>query len=236
MPGPAAILRKLHHLRRNASDLRDEINRGPLTLKSHQAKVAKREENVRESQEAVKRLKVTIHEKEGELRAKNQQIEKHQRQLNEAAGKKEYDALKAEIAADKQTVAKLEDEIIDLMTEMETRAAHLPELQQEVDRAKKESAKVVDDIQTRRNQLTDRLNEVHQEIKAAEDSLPADLRPQYDRLVAARGEDALAGVQGRTCLACYTEITAQQNHELGQQQFVLCKSCGRMLYLADSAV
>ena len=43
----------------------------------------------------------------------------------------------------------------------------------------------------------------------------------------------MSGVQGRTCTACYTEITAQNYNDLLQGNFVICQSCGRMLYLLD---
>jgi predicted nucleic acid-binding Zn-ribbon protein len=52
-------------------------------------------------------------------------------------------------------------------------------------------------------------------------------------VVGSLGADALAAVQNRTCSSCYTEITAQQYNELLQQQVVLCKACGRILYLPE---
>ena len=63
------------------------------------------EQSQRESQEAIKKLKVTIHEKEVETKAKQQLIYKHEGQLNAAGSKKEYDALKTEIAAEKKARA-----------------------------------------------------------------------------------------------------------------------------------
>ncbi|HEV3255602.1 MAG TPA: hypothetical protein VG013_01855 [Gemmataceae bacterium] len=233
MAGPGTILRELHRLRRHARDLQAEIERGPRTLKAQQAKVGKQEEWLRDGQEALKRLKVGMHEKEVSLKSKLQQIAKHEKQLNEATGKKEYDALQAEIASDKRAYQRLEDEILDIMAETETRTGQLPELERAVQRAKEEAAKVVEDIQARRNDLTERLNEVHKQLKEVETSLPADVKAQYDRMLSARGEDALSSVQGRTCTACYTDITAQNYNELLQGQFVLCKTCGRMLYLPE---
>jgi len=233
MAGPGATLRELHHLRRHARDLQAEIERGPRTLKAQQAKVAKQEELLREGQETLKRLKVGMHEKEVSLKTKLQQIAKHEKQLNEASGKKEYEALQAEITAGQRACQRLEDEILELMADGETRTAQVPELERAVQRAREEAARVVEDVQTRRNELTERLNEVHQKLKEVEASLPADVKAQYDRLLQARGEDALSSVQGRTCTACYTDITAQNYNELVQGQFVLCKTCGRMLYLPE---
>ena len=83
--------------------------------------------------------------------------------------------------------------------------------------------------------MTERLNEVNKQMADVEAKLPDDIRPHYQRLLSARGEDALSAVEGRSCTACYTEITQQNYHNLTCDQFVLCKSCGRILYLPETA-
>jgi predicted nucleic acid-binding Zn-ribbon protein len=81
--------------------------------------------------------------------------------------------------------------------------------------------------------LTEQFDKALAELKDVEASLPAEIRPQYERLVATRGEDGMAAVMNRTCVACYTEITAQMYNDLLAARFVLCKSCGRLLYLPE---
>jgi predicted nucleic acid-binding Zn-ribbon protein len=233
MAGPGVILREIHRLRRHAKDLQDEIERGPVRLKAQQNRVAKQEEALRQAQETLKRLKVATHDKEGTLRAKYQQIAKHEKQLNEAGGKKEYDALKGEIAAERTACQKLEDEILEGMAEAEERTAQLPEAEKAVRLARDESAAFEKDMQARQASLAEQLAGVRRSLQEVEESLPADVRAQYQRLTTLRGEDALAAVQGRTCTACYTEVTAQMYNELLAGQFVLCKSCGRILYFPE---
>jgi predicted nucleic acid-binding Zn-ribbon protein len=233
MAGPATILREIHRIRRHAKDLQSEIERGPRLLKGQQAKVNRQEETVREAHEALKRLKMTSHDKEGQLKATLQQISKHERQLNEAGSKKEYDALKSEIADDKKKCQGLEDEILGCMADIEERTARLPELEKAVQLAKAEYADFEKSSQGRSTTLSEQLQEALRHIKQVEGTLPPDVRPAYDRLVTARGEDAMAAVEHRTCMACYTEITAQNYNDLMLSQFVLCKNCGRVLYLPD---
>ncbi len=233
MAGHGKTLRELHRLHKHAKDLRTEIDRGPHLLKAHQAKAAKQEDALREAQESIKKFKVAMHEKEVTLKDKELQIAKHEKQLNEATSKKEYDALRAEVDADRRAVTKIEDEILDVMGEIESRAIQLPELERAVQRAKEEAVRAVSEIQSRRNEFTDRLNEVHQSLREVEGSLPEDIRAQYERLLASRGEDAMSAVHNRTCTACYTEITAQNMQDLSQGQFILCKNCGRILYLPE---
>ncbi len=233
MPGPAAIMREIHRLRRHARELHGEIDRGPKLLKAQEGKVVRQEEILREAQESLKHLKVAIHDKEVSLRGKNQEITKHERQLNEATSKKEYDALKAEIASERRLCQKLEDDILSDMALSEERAAQLPELEKAVQRARDEVTQFDTANQARVADLQKELSRVSQSLQEIEATLPADILPTYQRLITARGEDALSPVQNRTCTACYTEITAQNYNELIQAHFVICKNCGRILYLPE---
>src|SRR5713226_2169938 len=233
MPGPATILRELHRLHRHAEDLRTQINRGPQTIKAHQEKTAKLEELLHQAQDSIKKLKVSLHDKEVSLKSQQQVVAKHEKQLNEATSRKEYDALRAEIENDKKACSKIEDEMLVVMEELETRNLQIPEYEKGVKKGKEDTARVIDDIQTRRNDFTDRLNETLKSIREVETSLPDDVRAMYDRLVAVKGDSAMSSVQGRTCTTCYTEITAQNQNDLMQEKLVLCKNCGRILYLPE---
>src|SRR5262245_66460591 len=90
------MLREIHRLRRHAKDLQTEIDRAPRQLALQKNKITLAEEAKTQAQEALKKLKVANHEREVSLKTTNALVAKHERQLNEATSKKEYDALKAE--------------------------------------------------------------------------------------------------------------------------------------------
>jgi uncharacterized protein len=233
MSGPAVLFREIHRLRRFAHELQEQIDRIPRQQKIQQAKVAHQEETLRQAQDAIKHLKVEIHSKEGSLKALHGQIGKYQKQLNGAESKKEYDALQHEISDAKAACEKLEEEILNGIAESEEKTARLPELEKAVRQAKEEYAKFESGIQERLTGYQTRLAETQQQLQERETAIPADLRTQYNRFVAAKGYDAMSHVEGRSCAACYTEITAQQYNELQQELFVVCKSCGRILFLPE---
>lgn len=233
MAGPALIFKELHRLRRHAKELQAEIERGPRMLKAQQTKLAHRQETIKQAQDHIKHLKVMALEKEGEFKAKLQQVAKYEKQINTVATKKEMDALQAEIATARTAHRRLEDEIFAAMTATEEKSAELPALEKGVQQAKQELAQFERDFQSRQTSLNEQLCQAQQSITEVETTLGADVKTHYDRQIASRGEDALSSVTGRTCTACYTEITQQSHHELVIQQMVVCKSCGRMLYLAD---
>jgi predicted nucleic acid-binding Zn-ribbon protein len=233
MSGSGQSLREIHRLRRLAKGLQEEIDRAPRQLKAQQAKVARQEEAYKDAQEAIKKLKVSIHEKEVSVKTTHTQIAKHQKQLNEAGGKKEYDALQSEINADKKTILQLEEEILTAMAEVEDGTIKLPELDQSVKKAKDEFAAFQKGSVERHTSLAEQLLKASNDLKEAESALPNDIRPLFNRIITSRGEDGLSVVKDRNCTACYTGITAQNYNELMGGTFVVCKSCGRILYLPE---
>jgi hypothetical protein len=109
----------------------------PLT---HQARITRQEEALRQAQEALKGLKVNNRDRESTLRATYQQLNKHETQIKTASGTKEYDALKKEIAAEREACRALEDEILEGLGEIEQRAAEIPELEKALAKAKEDFA------------------------------------------------------------------------------------------------
>lgn len=233
MPGPAAIFREIHRLKRHAKDLQDRIELGPRQLKAQAANVAKKEDELRQAQDTIKQLKVTMHQDEVSLKSTQQQLAKHQKQMNEATVKKEYDALKIEIDTGRKENSRLEDAILEAMGAIEERTSQVPALQKAVEDATTALGDFERDSESRRAVLSEQLRRAFEQIVTAEATLPEATREQYDRLVRKHGEDAMSQVVGQSCVACYTEITVQNSHDLRMGQFFVCKSCGRILYLAE---
>jgi uncharacterized protein len=234
MPTPAVIIREIHRLRRYVRDLEGKADEEPRLRKAQDAKVARHETVLKQAQDALKHLKVEIHEKEVSIRAAQDQVKKYEKQLKEMiSSKKEYDALQHEIAQAKATITQLEDETLELMGKSEEQAAKLPELESAVRKAKEEHARFdVDHANNLERYAQERVKAL-EDLKAQEAQLPEDLRPQYNRFIAAKGADALSAVQNNVCAACYTEVTPQMSSELRRGSYLLCKSCGRILYAAE---
>jgi predicted nucleic acid-binding Zn-ribbon protein len=186
-----------------------------------------------DAKEGLKKIKVTVNDKEVSNKTVHQTIAKHKKQRNEATGKKEFDALSSEIAVEEHKARKFEEEILAGMMEIEERAGKMPELEKALKQAKQECSDFEKCVGERQASLHGQLNKALAELKDVEVHLPDDIRPQYQRLVAARGEDSMSQVINRGCVACYTEITAQMYNDLLSGRFVLCRSCGRLLYLPE---
>jgi uncharacterized protein len=233
MASTAELMREIHRLRRFARDLKEQIDRAPLQLKAQQAKVARQEEAMNSNLEAIKRLKVAIHEKEITLKTTHGQIAKHQKQLNESGSKKEYEALQTEIAAARAKCNQLEEESLTAMGESDERTAKIPELEKAAKAAKEAFIQYEKESGSRLASLKKQHDETLAKAKEVEATVPANVRSNFDRIVKGKGADAFAPVVDRGCGACRTEIIAQQYNELLMGSFVVCKMCGRILYLPE---
>lgn len=230
MAGPATILREIHRLRRYLKELDERTASAPRQLKAQQAKLASAEDVFKTAQETLKKLKLTIHEKELAIKTTQAMVHKYEKQKDQIMSAKEFEALNHEIAQGRGNIGKLEDEVLEMLNEAEERTAAMPGNEAVVKKAREDFAQWEKDQKDRLEKFGTERAKAAEDLKAAEATLPADLKPVVDRLIAAHGVDALSGVQGNICAACYTELTAQTRSELRQDLFVTCKSCGRMLY------
>jgi len=227
------LLREMHRLRRHIRELGEEIELAPKVLKAHEQKVTKRQDALREAQEAIKKLKSQVAQKELDLKTTGQQLKKYEKQQNEAANKKEYDALQSEITHTQELRQKQEEEALAAMMEVDERTAKLPEFEAQLQQAKDELKGYQQEMDERIKRLKNEMAGAQKELGEAEAQIPALLRPAIDRMVKAFGPDAFASVKERTCQQCYTSITEQHHNELRAGRFVTCKNCARGLYLVE---
>ena len=86
-------------------------------------------------------------------------------------------------------------------------------------------------IAEKRAKLESELTRVTQELAEAEKGLSGDIKRDYDRLIQARGEDAMAAAEDGCCSGCYQSLTPQLLEQLTLARPVNCPSCGCLLYL-----
>jgi predicted nucleic acid-binding Zn-ribbon protein len=235
MSGPGSTLREIHRLKRLAKDLHTKIEQGPRQQTAQKNKVARHEEMLKKAQDDLKLAKVHMHEREVELKTTDEKVKKYEKQLSDIMSKKEYEALKHEISHARGQIGKIEDQVLADLGLIEELAAKVPQAEQALKQVREEAANLAKDFESRMAEFARERDTVQQQLKEAEAQLPGDIGEQYRRIVAARGEDAFAAVENNNCAACYTSITAQNSNDLRRGMFFVCKSCGRMLYLAEDA-
>ena len=226
------ILRQAHRLRKHLRELQSEVDLGPRVMKAQQTHLAAEEAAHKLAYDTVSKLKLKIREDEVTLKQANTQLEKFEKQLNDAGSPKEYEGKQSEIRMAKEKISQTEEAILMSMEDLETRTAHLPQDDRRWADAKAAFAQQGVDAKERLERIVEDQGLARTELAKAEAGLPGDVKSQYDRLIARYGPDGLAGVNGRSCQQCRTSITEQQRAELFNGKFICCPNCGRGLYVA----
>jgi predicted nucleic acid-binding Zn-ribbon protein len=227
------LLRELHRLRKLIRDAQTEIDRGPRVLKAHQTKLAAHEKALADARDGLKHRKADVLTGEATIKSLTQNLARHEKQLDTLTDPRQIEAKEHDIANTKELIAKQEDDLLNAMSDVDERAARIPDLEAALVKAKGDFAAYEKEAAERIVRLKDELKVATAALAAEEAKIPPAIRGQYDRLVKAHGADAFAAVENQTCTHCRVGITTQGLADLRQgNEFICCRNCGRAQYLA----
>lgn len=241
MPANAENLRELHSLHQQAKALRDRLASGPKTLATREQVLATRQAALEQARKALKDARAHNKNREVQLQTIEAKIDDLKAKRNSVRKQVDYDAITNQIAHEEAAKARAEDEILSFLESVETQAAELARQEANVRALADEVARLRESLAAQEGPQRARLRELEEAIQAAEELIPEEQRDQYRRVVKQRGADALAAVQTEgklrdigSCTGCYVTVTTQMMNELhNASHLVFCKTCGRLLYLAD---
>ena len=229
----ADALRKLHQIHRDLTDMRENMARGPKQLAAANVNLDRLTQAFDANQENLTQARVQSDQKQLQLKASEDRIEDMKRKRNECSTNKEYQTLIEQIAADEMATSVLSDEILECMENIDVLQNVTTESKDKVDKTATDIQKLQNKISEKHKGLEEEVARLSNELVIAEKELPDDFKTEYERVVKARGDDALTTVESNMCGGCYQMITPQMSNELHMARPVFCKSCGRMLYLAE---
>lgn len=226
-------LRELHRIHRQLADLRGRIERGPKQVQAAEASHKKFEADLAKAKETYKQAKMAADEKQLQLKTREMKIVDLRVKLNQAESNQIYQTLKDQIAADEKANSVLSDEILEALENLDSYQAAIGEANVNLTKGKEELEKTRKRITELHQQLEGQLEHSLTELQQVEAELPEDFRIEYMRVSKAKGEDALAPLDGESCGGCYQMLSPQTINQLHLGRPLFCPSCGRLLYQAD---
>ncbi|MEM8669939.1 MAG: phospholipase [Planctomycetota bacterium] len=227
------LLRRLHRIHRQLTDLNGRIARGPRQVKAGEALVNQANAVSQEIRDRLKKSTMASDEKQLQLKSREARIEELEAKLNTAASNREFSTLKEQIAADKQANSVLSDEILEALEQIDIIEAELSEADAELKKQQGEQQQRVKEIEANLAELSGELNRVESELAETEKEIPSAVLPDYKRLTDTKGEDALAPVDGDSCGGCFQTLTTNHIDHLRLSRLIRCPSCNAFLYLAE---
>ena len=236
MPTPnarIAILRTLHRIHRQLTDLRERLDRGPKQIRATEKNVKHREEDLAKTKAEAKALRMAADQKQLQLRLIEDKVKDLRRKLNAATSNREYQALLVQIAGDEMTNSVLSDEILEALEKVDAFQKNIAETEAALAAARQRTGEVRAEVAKHGPLLKADIARLEAELQQAETTLPQDTCEIYQRVVRQKGEDALAAIENQYCDGCNQQVPLNLVSQVMMGQPVFCKSCGRLLYMPE---
>ncbi|MEZ6124229.1 MAG: hypothetical protein R3C49_13790 [Planctomycetaceae bacterium] len=226
--------RQLHEFLQQLDDAQRLLAHGPKRIAAGEAKIAAAEQACAAQKDEIQRLKKAADASSLNLKSREAEVSKQMLRLNDAKTNKEYEIVQGQIAAARKAKEALEDEVLGMLTDVDSATAKLKQLQTELENAKQNLVTIKADVQQKEPGLKADAERLETEIKAAESVIPGgEPRSTYKRLKGAMSSSALAPLEETYCSECNTEATPQDVVRMNMAEFVLCRACGRILYQSN---
>ena len=224
------VLRDLHRIHQQLTDLRERLERCPRLLKAAQKQVDDAHQLLTDQKAETQTFQLAAKEQELVLEERAAKILNRQARLKECASNKEYQMLKDEIQSDEAANSELSDKILLAYEAIDQQQEQAQSLAEEVARVEQEQQKTAEQVAEREAVLNTDLERIQAELQNAEAELPSEFVGEYRRISAAKGEDAFGHVSDKYCGTCSRQITAQMNNDVLTGKLTICGSCGAILY------
>jgi hypothetical protein len=173
---------------------------------------------------------------EMEIQDRQEAKRRFERQVYEVRDNREFQSLQREIEFTRQRLGELEEQVVGLMEEEER-------LEKEIGALRADTASKQRDLEERRQalarereELTAALEEMSQKRQALVSGLRAAIRSKYERIVAAKGREAIVEVVDGSCGGCFYKLPPQTFAEVRMgHRLILCEGCGRILVWMNNA-
>ncbi|MBN1578139.1 MAG: hypothetical protein JW913_16375 [Chitinispirillaceae bacterium] len=159
-------------------------------------------------------------------------LEKSQERLNSIRTNREYDAVHAEIEAQKSIINSAEQRRNNLVAEIEALQKSVAEHQAEFDRIKTENDPLINDLQQKIGAIDVTIAGINEEREAIIPKVGRHIFRQYDLIRSKRktGRAISTVTTNRTCTICYKVLEPQLYNEIRKgTKVILCQSCGSIM-------
>ncbi len=182
--------------------------------------------------EALKRRKL-LDEK---LQIEKSNLRKWESRAEKIKGEREYTALMSEISSQKRTIAGIESEIADIMSELKSSDENLLKAtgarEEKIDSASNAFEAVKDLLKAEE----DRLAQHSHAKEALMTKIPATLQARYLRIYDKRAQQAIAFLKNEVCQACQRKVPPEFFIRVAKMEVIeQCPSCQRIL-VVDLAI
>ena len=166
-----------------------------------------------------------------DVEARKERISKYSLQQFQTKKNEEYRALAHEIETCKGGIAKLEDQILELMEQADVVAKEVAAAAKVAGSAKQDVETEVAELGKRESNYQQRLAELLANRAELASAVEEGALSRYERLLKSKGDNVVVGVQHSACGGCHMRLPTQVIVACqSQSELNACPHCGRILY------
>lgn len=175
-----------------------------------------------------------------DLKSKEEQVVKFRAALNQAKTNKEYAAVLTQINTLKADNAKVEEEVLKIMQDVDAVKAQAEKVKVQAEAEEKRLTEIQAASGQEIEKLTAMQNELVTQRQTAAQAVPAESLMTFEAIAGRNDGDAMAiiEVHGRRppfdyiCGGCYMSLNAEHANALrSRDEIRTCDNCGRILYM-----
>ena len=227
------IMASLHQILKSITEKREKLERGPIRVAAHQARVDDATSKLDATREQLTAARMLVDAKQLQLKTSEAKILDLQTKLNTCSNNREYQALLEQIAADQMAESVLEDEILECMENVDSLGQHVKDATSVVEDSKQQMKAESSRVDEEEGVLKLEIAQLTSDLSETENGLPEEIKPDYLRIVKTRKDDSLASVLDGICEGCFQQITPNMVAQLALKESVICTACGRLLYPSE---
>jgi len=174
-------------------------------------------------------------EKDLELGVKEEATKKLQGQLFALKTNKDYHTMLQQINASKADASVIEDQILESFEKIDTIKSQIEQEKQNLQQEEKIFQDQKTQVQGKIKEIDSQLTQLESQRGHIIPGIAKNILTQYERVLAIREGQAIAGIKDNTCLGCHMSVSPQTiNLVQMYENIITCDVCNRILYIEDT--
>lgn len=233
MGNSVQALLALQEIDKDLFRVNSELKRLPEELARRQAKLDRVNEVLEEKRSGQRDAQIRIKELEDTVTVQKQRINKLEKESQTNRDMTVVEACKYEIRGLKRQIEESEREELGFMERIERTKFEIEEIEKRLASELEIFGQFSDNVDSEIGVAKGRQEELQaQRAKRLDKDLDASTLELYERLLVARGGEAMAQLDGGVCQSCFMQVPPNLVVRLARGNAVIqCSSCDRIMYL-----
>jgi len=230
------MLTKLQEIDQRVDQLAHSRVDLPEKIETLKGQVQELEDLIAEDQARLEQLEKDKRQEELGLQEARDELKRYQDQLYRIKTNREYDAIQAEIDAQKEKISQHEEDILNIMATSEEVTEKLDARTKELEETRTENTPQWKQLEQELLSLDDRIAAENDRRKNVTVRIDKKILKAYERIRKVKNGLGIVAIRKRACGGCFKTLPPQKIQEIRRtDRIITCENCGRILFWDENS-